>query len=130
VLQAARGIFRAVGTTVVPEAARLSETEWAESEATVESALAARPLRMQRQLVLLLRVIEWLPLIRYGRRFSQLDPQRRTRFLAALQDAPVLLLRRGVWGLRTLCLMGYYGRAAAAREIGYRGDPRGWSARA
>jgi hypothetical protein len=34
-----------------------------------------------------------------------------------------------MWGLRTLFLLGYYSRPAAAREIGYRADPRGWDAR-
>ena len=49
--------------------------------------------------------------------------------LETLQDAPVLLLRRGIWGLRTLAFMGYYTRPDAQRAIGYRADPRGWEAR-
>ena len=64
-----------------------------------------------------------------GRRFSALDVARRTRFLLALQNSPVLLLRRGIWGLRTLVFMGYYGRPEAAALIGYRADARGWEAR-
>jgi hypothetical protein len=48
--------------------------------------------------------------------------------LLGLQE-PALLLRRGSWGLRTLVLMGYYGRPDAKQEIGYRADPRGWEAR-
>jgi hypothetical protein len=67
--------------------------------------------------------------LRYGRRFTALDAARRERFLDQLQNAPVLLVRRGIWGLRTLLLMGYYGRAAGGRVIGYRADPRGWKAR-
>lgn len=129
VLHGVRSIFRAVGQTVVPEAARLSAREWDAAEAIVERALATRPARLQRQLVMLIRLIQWLPLVRYGRPFTSLDPARRVRVLAALQDAPVLLLRRGFWGLRTLVLMGYYARPEAAREIGYRADPRGWEAR-
>ena len=46
-----------------------------------------------------------------------------------MQDAPLLLLRRGFWGLRTLIFMGYYGRDAARDAIGYRADPRGWEIR-
>ena len=72
-----------------------------------------------------MRTIEIVPLLRYGRGFTALDPGRRTAVLRLLQDAPLVLLRRGFWGLRTLVLMGYYARPAAAAAIGYRADPRG-----
>lgn len=129
VLDAVRPVFRAVAQTVVPEAASLREPEWQALETIVERALASRPPALQRQLVTLIRLIQWLPLLRYARPFTALDPARRTRLLRALQDAPVLLVRRGFWGLRTLVLMGYYARAEAAAVIGYRAQARGWEAR-
>ena len=129
VLPPVRGVFRAVATTVVPEATRLEPPGWEELEGIVERFLEARPAALRRQLGLFLRVLQWLPLARFGRRFTGLDPSRRRRFLDGVQDAPLLLVRRGFWGLRTLVYLGYYGRAAAAAEIGYRADPRGWEAR-
>ena len=122
-------VLRAVAATVVPEAATLEAAQWDELEAIVARAVAARPPRLRRQLALLLFVLEWLPVPRYGHRLSRLDGARRARVLRSLETAPVLLLRRGWWGLRTLVLMGYYGRAAAAAAIGYRADARGWDAR-
>ena len=122
-------VFRAIALTVVPEAARLERAEWDELEAIVAHAIAARPPRLRRQLGLLLYLLEWFPVLRYGRRLSRLDAPRRARVLEAWQTAPVPLLRRGVWGVRTLVLMGYYGRPAAARAVGYRADARGWDAR-
>jgi hypothetical protein len=122
-------VFRAVATCVVPEASRLDAAQWDEMEAIVARAIAARPRAVQRQLALFLILLEWLPLLRYARPLSRLDPARRTRFLDRLQRAPMLLLRRGFWGVRTLILMGYYGRPAAAAEIVYRADARGWEAR-
>jgi Gluconate 2-dehydrogenase subunit 3 len=124
-----RGTFRAVAETVVPEAQALAPDEWRALEAIVEEALAQRPAKLRRQLRLLVRMIEITPALRYGRGFTALDPARRTAVLRALQDAPLLLLRRGFWGLRTLVLMGYYARPAAAAEIGYRADARGWEIR-
>jgi hypothetical protein len=129
VLLPVRDTFRAFATTVVPEAAALTATTWAEVEGLVEAALAPRSRAMRRQIQLLLRVVEMLPLLRYGRRFTELDAERRTRVVAALSDAPLLLLRRGLWGLRTLALLGYYARPEARAEIGYRADARGWEAR-
>jgi len=121
--------FRALATTVVPEAERLDGPGWAELERIVEEQLARRPAAIRRQFRFLVRLLEFLPVARFGRPFSALDAARRLRFLEAVQDAPLLLLRRGVWGLRVLVQMGYYGQAERAAEIGYRADPRGWEAR-
>ncbi|HUO52903.1 MAG TPA: gluconate 2-dehydrogenase subunit 3 family protein [Gemmatimonadaceae bacterium] len=129
VLPPVRAAFRAIATTVVPEAAALDENGWAEAEALVERTLAARPAAIRRQLQMLIRAIDLLPLLRYGRRFTALDAARRTRVLLAFQDSPLLLLRRGLWGIRTLVMLGYYARPAARAAVGYRADPRGWEAR-
>jgi hypothetical protein len=128
-LASIRPILRAIAATVVPESVQLDTAEWSRLEGIIVDAITPRPPATRRQLLLLIRLIEWLPLVRFGRRFTRLDPGRRTRFLTSLENAPVLLVRRGFWGLRTLLLMGYYGRPGAAREIGYRAAPEGWKAR-
>lgn len=128
-LDPVRETFRAVAVTVVPEASSLDEKAWADAEALVERTLARRPAAMRRQLVLFLRAIENLPRFRWGRRFTALGPEERTRFLSSLEHAPLLLLRRGFWGLRTLCFLGYYARPEAHAAVGYRADARGWEAR-
>jgi len=124
-----RRVFRAVTRTVVPQAERLEDGAWEEVEAIVARALESRPPRMLRQLALFLRVLDIVALVRNLRRFDRLGDRRRVRLLRALERAPVLLLRRGFWGLRTLALMGYYARQDGKREVGYRADPRGWEAR-
>jgi hypothetical protein len=129
VLPPVRGPFRAIATTIVPEAVSLDASGWAEVERLVEKALEPRPAAIKRQIGALIRAIELLPVLRWGRPFTRLAASDRTRFLSGLQNAPVLLLRRGFWGLRTLIYLGYYARAEAAAEIGYRADPRGWAAR-
>jgi len=128
-VDAHRATLRAFAVTVAPEMSALDEAAWQNVERTVQRALAMRPARMQRQVALLLAVIERLPLLRYGRTFSRLDPAQRTAFVEALQHAPVALVRRGVWGLRTLCFMGFYTDAATMNTVGYRADARGWQAR-
>ena len=126
VLQPVRNSFRALATTIVPEAAELDEDGWAELERIVETALAERPPALRRQLRLLIRMLHLRPILRYGRTFTALDPERRTRFLREIENSRLLLLRRGFWGLRTLVYMGYYARPAAMEVIGYRAHPRGW----
>ena len=124
-----RDTFRAIAVTVVPDASALDESGWNDLDALVEKTLARRPPAMRRQLVLFVRAIEHLPRLRWGRPFTALSPDERTRVLSGLEHAPLLLLRRGFWGLRTLVFLGYYARPEAAAAIGYRADARGWEAR-
>lgn len=124
-----RDRFRAIARTIVPEAAILDESAWRELEGIIDRGLASRPPEIVRQLRILVRALDFLPLLRFGRRFRDLDRERQTRFLLGIQNAPILLLRRGFWGLRTLVFMGYYGRPAAAMAIGYRASAHGWEER-
>jgi hypothetical protein len=81
---------------------------------------------MARQIRLFVRALNWLSVLRHGRTLARLSPEKRTRFLAKIQDSPIRLLRVGFWGLRTLVFLGYYGRAGV--DIGYAASPRGWEA--
>lgn len=124
-LAAVRPVFHAVVVTVVPPAGELDASGWRRLERVVEDALASRTAAERRQLRLLLRAIHWLPVLRWGRPFTGLPADARRRVLSTLQDAPILLLRRGFWGLRTLAYMGYYAPPDRHGEIGYRAHRRG-----
>ncbi|MGD2152215.1 MAG: hypothetical protein PVG79_03035 [Gemmatimonadales bacterium] len=121
-------MFRAVVRTVVPEADALDSAAWDDLDGLVSRSLHDRPPELLRGLRLLLRLVQWAPLFRFGRPFTRLDRDRRARFLAGLQSSRSDLIRVGFWGLRTLALLGYYGREPAARSIGYHPNPRGWEA--
>src|SRR5208282_3007880 len=128
VLVPVRSIFRAVVSTVVPEAKELDERGWSELETLVETTLQNRPRAMHRQLRLFIRIIQWLPIFRYGRCFTSLRAEQRRKILCYLQNHRVEAIRCGFWGLRTLALLGYYGRPEGMQSTGYAADPRGWEA--
>ena len=121
-------IFRAIVSTIVPEASAMDEKGWHDLDRVVEALLRDRPENLKRQLRMFLRFIQWLPLVRYGRPFTSLSQAARTRVLAHLQNDPIKKVRVGFWGLRTIVLAGYYARAEAAQAIGYAASPRGWEA--
>jgi hypothetical protein len=123
-----RDVYRSLVVTVVPEASSLDDAAWRAAERLTEDALAFRSPATRRQLRLFLRTIEWLTIVRFGRRFSRLAIPERGRVLEHLQNHPVERIRIGFWGLRALAFLGYYGRPEAAREIGYAPDGRGWEA--
>lgn len=106
----------------------MDEGEWTDLEGLIEVALRDRPQALQRRLRLFLHLVQWLPVVRYRRPFTSLNPAQRTRFLSYLEDHSLQLVRVGFRGLRTLALLGYYGRPEAAEAIGYAADPRGWEA--
>lgn len=124
-----RAEFRALTEAFVPEAAACSPEQWTRADAIVAHALGRRPPAMQRQVVLFIRILNLLARLRWGRGLSRLDRARRTALLERIGAAPVLLLRRGVWGLRTLAMMGYYTRQDTLDALGYRATAAGWEAR-
>ena len=113
----------------MPEIAFATAAEWSALEAAVEHAVALRPPAQRRQLVLLVRAIDWIARLRYGRGLVRLPPAQRYQLLAGLSIAPVGLLRRGIWGLRTLIMLGWYTQPEVAAGLGYRASAEGWSAK-
>lgn len=128
-LSSVRQILHAIATTVVPESSSLDDRAWREMDAVIDNALAARGSGVSRQLVVFLRLLQALPIARYGRPLTSLNARQRTAFLESVERSRLLLVRRGFWGVRTLVFMGYYTRDDVARSIGYRASPDGWAAR-
>jgi len=129
VLEPVRPIFRAIATAIVPELRSASANTWTELESQIERALAERPAPMRRQLTSFLRLLDWWSVPRHGRRLTKLDEAKRNALLESLERHPLLLIRRGIWGVRTLVFLGYYTRDDVMTFIGYRGHKDGWSAR-
>lgn len=128
-LDGVRPIFRAVAITVVPEARSLTPDSWLEVEGIVDQALVDRPATVHRQIRAFLRLLNVIAFLTTARTFTALDDARRLALLERLARSPLLVVRRGVWGVRTLAFMGYYARPSVAAEIGYRASAAGWNAR-
>jgi hypothetical protein len=120
--------FRAAAEVFIPETAAADPDTWRRLEEIVEGAIAGRPPRVRRQILLLVRILDAIALARHGRRLSRLDFARRTTLLERLSSSRVLLLRRGIWGLRTLVQMGWYAQPEIQRQLGYRASIAGWEA--
>ncbi len=120
--------LRALASSFIPETAGASNAEWAALEAGVERALAARPPAMRRQLGLFVRLLDAAARLRYRTRLSALDAVRRTALLEWFAGSRVLLFRRGIWGLRTLIMLGWYTQPAVIAALGYHASPAGWDA--
>jgi hypothetical protein len=121
--------FRAVLNAVVPEGIALGDDEWREAQAIIARALTTRPSSVRRQIALFMHMLDALSVVRNRRSFTALSSTDATQLLEALSKSKLLLLRRGVWGVRTLAFMGYYARAGAAQAIGYHATAAGWAAR-
>ena len=104
---------------IVPEADGLDAAGRATMRAIIEQALSSRPPAARRQFGLVLRIRRWAPALRYAAPLDKLSPERQDAALGWFQDAPLALLRKGFWALKTMVFMGYYGRPEAAQAIGY-----------
>jgi len=124
-----REALRPLAVTFVPEIAGATEAEWSELERRITQALASRPAAVRRQLGLFVRVLQAAARIRYRTGLAALDPGRRTALLEGFAGSSVLLFRRGIWGLRTLVMLGWYTQPFVVGALGYRASPAGWEAR-
>ena len=126
VLQAdQRALLRVLAGRIVPESAALDEAAQEDCLGLIDDVLATRPAPMQRQFATFLRVVRWLPVLRYGRPIDRLAPKRQDAALRFFQHFPVQVVRAGFWGVRTLILMGFYARPGTAATIGYRPTTNG-----
>jgi len=121
--------FRALAQCFIPETARATDSQWRGLESAVATALAARPARLRRQVLLFVRLIDFTARARYGTGFAGLGAARGTALLEGFAASRVLLFRRGVWGLRTLVMLGWYTDPAVIAALGYRASAAGWEAR-
>ena len=124
---ALRPALRALALAFVPEIALASDAQWARLEQIIGDTVTARPRQQQRQLTLFLRVLDGLARLRFGRPLARLDPVHCLALLSSLAASRLLLLRRGVWGLRTLIQLGWYTQPEVSASLGYRATPAGWA---
>lgn len=113
---------------ILPSAENLDDDGWHEMERIVDSVLASQPSKVQRQFRLFLRVLDLSTIVAFRTRFHRLDSTARHTALERLAHGPRLLMRRGIWGVRTLVYMGYYTQPAHAAAVGYGATARGWFA--
>ena len=69
-----------------------------------------------------LGALRWAPLARYGSPFEKLRVDRQDAVLRWFEGCPVSLLRIGVWGLKAMVFMGYYGQPETNELVGYSPD--------
>lgn len=124
-----RGAFRAVARAVAPASAELDENAWLRGEAVVDESLAERSSSVRRQVVLFVHLLGVLARLRWGRGLASLPAHRVRALLSGLERSGLLLMRRGVWGVRTLAFMAVYAQAEVRTALGYRAAAAGWEAR-
>lgn len=112
-------LLTTIGERLVPPLGKLSQEEQGRFRRLIADALAERPSAVQRQFRLFLAVLRWAPLVRWGRPFHRLKGAQQDRFLRWLQDDAPGRLRQGMWGLKTIVYMGYYGQSELGPRFGY-----------
>lgn len=128
-LEPVRPLFRGITRAAVPASEAFDDQTWSRAEEIVDAALAERPVDVRRQVVLFIRIVDGLARVRYGRGLGSLPTPRTRALMGWLERAPVPLLRRGLWGVRTLAFMGCYGQEEVRKALGYRAEAAGWSTR-
>ena len=108
-----------LGARIVPEIADAPVDVRYRVVATINEALALQAPSQRRMFKLLLFALQWMTLPFTLHRLEQLPPRWQDALLRFLEGGPVRLMRVGIWGVKTLIFMGYYGQDATERRIQY-----------
>lgn len=112
-------IFWTVAQRVVPALGDCERSQAATFKMAVQAALTTRPPAIVAQFSKFLKLLNILPVIRYGHCFTSLSEVQQDAVISWLESAPIGLLRRGTWGVKTIIFMGYFGQPAVGRSLGY-----------
>jgi hypothetical protein len=104
---------------IVPESAGAPPQVTDPLLAAVDEELRPRPRLQQLEFKLLLFAIRWMTVPFTLHRFEHLPGERQDRWLRFLENAPLTLLRVGIWGLKTLVFLGYYTQDGVQQRIVY-----------
>ena len=104
---------------IVPESAGAPPQVTGPLLAAIDEELRPRPRLQQLEFKVLLLAIRWMTVPFTLRWFERLPPERQVRWLRLLENAPLTLLRVGIWGLKTLVFLGYYTQDGVQRRILY-----------
>jgi hypothetical protein len=105
-----RRILVRLAALVVPESAAAPAPAIDAMVGAVDDQLRPRPRLQQFAFKLLLLGLGWMTL---------LPAAWQVRLLHLLEGFPVRLVRIGIWGLKTLIYLGYYGQEDVQRRIRY-----------
>ncbi|MHA1569291.1 MAG: hypothetical protein ACTSXZ_07465 [Alphaproteobacteria bacterium] len=104
---------------IVPEVGDLDAAGREKFLGAIDGLMVTRPPALQRQFRIFLNVLRWAAVLRYGRPLDRLPAAKQINVMRWFQNAPLLLLRRGFWGLKTLVFVGYYGGTGVEEKIGF-----------
>lgn len=114
--------FWILAARIVPETTELDDDGRDRFFAIIDNALFDRPVNVRRQFAVFLGLIRSAPIIRYGKPFEKLTANCQDAVLRWFEDCPVGVFRKGLWGLKAMVFMGYYGQPETNELVGYAPD--------
>jgi len=110
---------------IVPEVSMLERQEQQELVQIIDDSLSLRAPAVRFQFKLFLTMIRWSSVLRYGKALDRLPPGIQDRMLMQFQESPAARLGAGMWGLKTLIFMGFYGSPKRWKQIHYTPSTKG-----
>jgi hypothetical protein len=114
-------ILRALADTLLPSIGPGDPAGGELVPAGVDEILAAMKPADTRRVGALLTVFDLAAVLRFGRPFSKLGPEQRTRYVTGWMTSRIALQRTIYRALRGLCMTAYYQNPRSWPSIGYDG---------
>ncbi len=104
---------------IVPDIATLPEEEQMGVIGRIDDALASREPALRLQFLAFLKILKLSSLPRHFKTFDRIKPEQQDVMIKKFEDHAISKLRSGIWGVRTLIFMGYYGNPDRASQFHY-----------
>lgn len=118
-------MIKTLAPRIAPGVTGLDDKGRGEFLRLIEEAVGSRPPMVQRQISLFLKVLKFSPILWFGDPLDRLPPDQADAVLKWFHSCPIPILRSGFWGIKTLVLLGYYGRPDLGPSLGYRPSKNG-----
>lgn len=112
--------FNAIQACLTPRSQRFTPDERQASITLINDLMNDKPAGIHFKIRIFLMAIDVLSVFFGLRTFKNLEAKKQNTIMNFLFDSPVPILRKGFWGLNTLCKLGVYGQESLHEEIGYK----------
>lgn len=112
-------LFLEIQKIIIPRVDSYSKEQQKHSIELVKALISAKNSTIQKKFRFFLKLIQVFSYFVGFQKFEKLSYKKKIIVLNCFYHSPISLLRKGFWGLNTMCKLGAYGQSSIYNDIHY-----------
>lgn len=112
--------FVSIQNFLVPRSKTFNEIQRKESTEIINDFIATKPDIIAHKITLFFVLIDLFSVLLNFKTFTNLSIEKKEKLMHFLFDNNIPILRKGFWGINTLCKLGVYSQSSIYPDIGYK----------